>query len=206
MGLEEAAARATAERALEQDHDARAGELGKWGWRSRSIEVTSEVLESQHPTVPGQTCRTAILTERLDDWLRRAESRSPTLHGLRSGIVNRLLEPILIPADAADRMAPVTWFLERVELGAQLTQAGYLPTTIVREGWHRFSGDLGWTDRPPRSETELVQLHELHLLLRRIGAVRRRGRPGLASDPIGSAYARQSRGCLAEGGRRAQQR
>jgi hypothetical protein len=174
MGVEEAAARAMAERALEEAMPPEGVSPGKAGWRSRSIEVTTGVLDSPHPTLPGQTHRTAVLTERLDDWLRRAESRSPTLHGLRSGIVNRLLQPVPAPADAADRMAPVTWFLERVELGVQLTQAGYLPTAMVREGWERFSWNLGWTDRPPRSETDVVQLHELHLLLRRVGAVRRR--------------------------------
>lgn len=184
MGVEEAAARATAEPALEQAMANERVNPGKSGWRSRSIEVTSEVLDSQHPTLPGQTYRTAILTERLEDWLRRAESRSATLHGLRSGIVKRLLQPIPVPADTADCIAPVSWFLEQVDPGAQLTQAGYLPTAIVREGWERFSWDLGWTDRPPRSETEVVQLHELHLLLRRIGAVRRRGRD-LRLTPLG---------------------
>lgn len=184
MGMEEAAARATAERALEQAMAPEQVKPGKSGWRSRSLEVTREVLDAPHPTAPGQTYRTAILTERLDDWLRRAESRSPTLHGLRSGIVKRLLQPLPLPAEAADRMTPVTWFLERVESGALLTQAGYLPTAMVREGWERFSWDLAWTDRPPRSETEVVQLHELHLLLRRVGAVRRRGKD-LRLTPVG---------------------
>ncbi|MGQ0847744.1 MAG: hypothetical protein ACT4OP_01245 [Actinomycetota bacterium] len=176
MGPEEATARATAERALEQAMALEQVKPGKSAWRSRSIEVTKAVLDSPHPTVPGQSYRTAILTARLDDWLHRAESRSPAFHGLRSGIVKRLLQPVPVPADAAHRMAPVTWFLERVEFGAQLTQAGYLPPAMVREGWERFSWDLGWTDRPPRSETEVVQVHELHLMLRRVGTIRRRGR------------------------------
>ncbi|HDK46008.1 MAG TPA: hypothetical protein ENG94_06985 [Actinobacteria bacterium] len=73
-------------------------------------------------------------------------------------------------------MEPITWFLDSVEEKTQLTQAGYLPTAMVREAWDRFDWNLGWTDRPPHSEIEVVQLYELHRLLRRLGAVRRRGR------------------------------
>jgi len=108
--------------------------------------------------------------------VRTVERRSPVLHGLRSRHVNRLLHPVPVPGDVAERMEPVTWFLERVDAELRLTQAGYLPTAMVREGWERFSWNLGWTERAPRSETELGELHELHDLLRRVGAVRRRGR------------------------------
>jgi hypothetical protein len=174
MGVEEASARATAERALEEAMTRGRLSPGGRGWRSVATEVTAEVLDSPHPGVPGQTHRTAILTERLDDWLRGAEARSTALHHLRSRHANRLLHPIPVPADVAERIEPITWFLDRIDEGARLTQAGYLPTAMVREAWERFAWDLGWTDRPPRSETELGQIHELHLLLRRLGAVRRR--------------------------------
>jgi hypothetical protein len=86
-----------------------------------------------------------------------------------------------VPAEVAERMKPITWFLDRIGEGARLTQAGYLPTAMVREGWERFSWDLGWTDRPPRSEIEAIQVHELHWLLRRLGAVRRRSHSLLLS-------------------------
>ena len=176
MGSEEVAARATTEQALEEAMTQGRLTPGASGWKSVAIRVTAGVLDSPHPTLPGQTHRTAILTERLDDWLRRAQERSPALHALRSRHVNRLLHPIPVPADVAERMKPITWFLDRVDQRAQLTQAGYLPTAMVREGWELFDWDLGWTDRPPRSETEVGRLYELHMLLRRLGAVRRRGR------------------------------
>ena len=176
MGLEEVAARATAERALEEAMTQGRLTPGASGWRAVAMVVTAGVLDSPHPALPGQTHRTAVLTERLDDWVRTMERSSPALHALRTRHVNRLLHPIPVPGEVAERIEPITWFLDGVDQGARLTQAGYLPTTLVREGWERFSWDLGWTNRPPRSETEVVQLHELHVLLRRLGAVRRRGR------------------------------
>jgi len=61
MGLEEAGALAAAERGLEQAMTPEGVNTGKAGWRSRSIEVTTRLLDSSHPTFPGQTHRTAIL-------------------------------------------------------------------------------------------------------------------------------------------------
>jgi hypothetical protein len=92
---------------------------------------------------------------------------------LRSRHANTLIPPVAAPADAAEHMGPVLWFLGRVE-GARLTQAGYLPTDMVREASERF----GWTvepfGTPPRSESELGPLFEIHEMLRRSGAVYRR--------------------------------
>ncbi|MEZ5176262.1 MAG: hypothetical protein R2823_08675 [Acidimicrobiia bacterium] len=184
MGVEEAVAQVTAERALEEAISQGTLTPGARGWKSVAREITRAVLDSAHPTLPGQTHRTAIVTERLDAWLSRVERHSPALHRLRSRHVNQLLHPIPVPADIADRMEPITWFLDRVDEGALLTQAGYLPTAMVREGWERFSWDLGWTDRAPRSEVDVVQVHELHHLLRRLGAVRRRG-PDLRLSRLG---------------------
>ena len=176
MGIEEAIAQGSAERALEEAMTQGTLVPGARGWRSVAAEVTAGVLDSPHPTLPGQTHRTAIVTERLDAWLREVEGHSPILHALRSRHVNRLLHPIPLPDDVVERIEPIIWFLGRVDEGARLTQAGYVPTAMVREGWERFSWDLGWTDRPPRTEMEVVQLQEIHILLRRLGAVRRRGR------------------------------
>lgn len=181
MGVEEAVAHATAERALEEAMTRGTLTPGARGWKSVAKGVTVGVLDSPHTTLPGQTHRTVIVTERLEAWLSRVERHCPTLHRLRSRHVNRLLHPIPVPAEVAERMKPITWFLDRIGEGARLTQAGYLPTAMVREGWERFSWDLGWTDRPPRSEIEAIQVHELHWLLRRLGAVRRRSHSLLLS-------------------------
>jgi hypothetical protein len=168
MGMEEATALGNAERDLE-----RATADGRIS-RAESLQVTAGVLDDPHPTLPGQTYRHLILTERLEDWLRRAAARSPALKRLREGIVKRLLHPVPLPTDMEERMTPVFWLLDCLEPGARLTAAGYLPTDMVREGWERFSWDLGWTNRPPRSESEAFELQELHDLVKRIGAARKR--------------------------------
>jgi hypothetical protein len=175
MGWEEASALRATERALEEAIVA--GDLtpGTSGWKSVARAVTARVLDGPHPEISVQSLRHAILTERLENWLGGAERRSRDLHSLRSRHVKRLLHPVPVPTDVSERMGPVTWFLNRAEDGVRLTQAGYLPTAMVREGWQKFGWDLGWTDRSPRSESEVVQLYELHELLRRSGGVRRRG-------------------------------
>ena len=175
MGWEEASARRATERALEDAIVA--GDLAPAasGWKSVARAVTAGVLNGPHPEISVQSRRHAILTERLEAWLGGSERRSRGLHALRSRYVKRLLHPVPAPTDTPERMAPITWFLNRTEDGVPLTQAGYLPTAMVREGWKEFGWNLEWTDRPPRSESEVVQLYELHHLLRRLGAVRRRG-------------------------------
>jgi len=175
MGLEEATSREAASRALEAAFVA--GDLmpGARGWKSTARAITAEVLDEPHPELPVQTRRDAILTERLDGWLRLAGMRSKRLGALRSRHVKRLLHPVQTPTDIEERMAPIVWFLDRVVEGVRLTQAGYLPTAMVREGYERFGWELRWTDRPPRSESEAGEMFTLHEMLRRVGAVRRRG-------------------------------
>lgn len=174
-GGEEAASRNAAERELEQAMDSGQMTPGARGWKKTAVEVTTAVLDGPHPEIPGQTRRTAILTERLEFWLRNAQ-HSPDLHSMRSDQANRLLHPIAVPADLAKGMEPVVWFLEWIGQGAELTQAGYLPTAMVREGWERFRWDRGWTDQPPQKEIDLTQIYVLHLLLRRMGALQKRHR------------------------------
>lgn len=179
MGMEEVMAHGQAERALEEAMTTGSLNPGRAGWKGTARTVTARVLDSSHPVLPGQSWRTAILTERLDDWLRRAESRSAAAQALKSRHVNRLLEPVPVPVDAAERLAPVTWFLAHAAEGIRLTQAGYLPTALVQEAWERFDWDLRWTDRAPRSQSESLELMEIDDLLSRMGAVRRRkGRLG----------------------------
>jgi hypothetical protein len=175
FGPEEAGAFKVVERALEEAVTTGRLVPGARGWKSLAKEVTAHSLEATRSDLLGQTLRTVILTERLENWLRDAEPHSPQLHGLRSKNANRLLHPLPLPTDATERMKPVAWFLDRVASDVVLTDAGYLPTAMVREGCELFEWRLGWTDRPPRSESEISQLYELHSLLRRVGGVRRRG-------------------------------
>lgn len=175
MGWEEISARRATERALEEAIVAGDLSPGASGWKSAARAITAEVLDGLHPEIPVHSRRDAIVTERLESWIGRPERGSRELHALRSRHVKRLLHPVATPADVEERMVPIFWFLDRAEQGIRLTQAGYLPTAMVREGWERFGWDLGWTDRPPRSESEATEIHEIHHLLRRLRAVRRRG-------------------------------
>jgi len=175
MGIEEATALHQAERALEEAMTAGELQPGKAGWKAVAREVTTRVLDSPHPDLPGNSRRTAILTERLGNWMSSAQGRSPDLHSLRSRFVKQLFEPVPVPADAAERIAPVTWLLAHALEGVRLTQAGYLPPPLVRETCERFDWDRGWSDRLPQKEIDSVELRETHGLVRRLGAVRRKG-------------------------------
>ena len=89
------------------------GELvvGGRGWRARQREITERVLDSDHPSQPGQTWRTAVVTERIGTWVDAASMRSADLGRRRARPSKRLLHPILPPPDVAEHMAPLTWLL-----------------------------------------------------------------------------------------------
>lgn len=177
MGTEEAMARATAESALEEA--IANGELvvGGRGWRARQREVTERVLDSDHPSQPGQTWRTAVVTERIGTWIDAATMRSPDLGRRRARLSNRLLHPIPPPPDVAEHMAPLTWLLGAFGDEQALTQAGYLNKAFVLT----VHADRPWedpfpTDRPPRTETDEITLHRLRGFLEAAGALRKRRR------------------------------
>jgi hypothetical protein len=177
MGIEEAMARAAAEGALELA--IANGELvvGGRGWRARQREITERVLDSDHPSQPGQTWRTAVVTERIGTWVDAASMRSPDLGRLRARLSQRLLHPIPPPPDVADRMASLTWLLEAFGDEQALTQAGYLNTAFVLTVHaHRPWEDPFPTDRPPRTETDEITLHRLRGFLESAGALRKRRR------------------------------
>ncbi len=176
MGWQESSARTAVARALEAAIVA--GELrpGASGWKRVAAAVTQRTLDTELPDAAGQTLRNLVLTERLGLWVDTVRGGGRRLHGIRSRHANRLLHPIPVPADVDERMAPVRWLLERTGVKVTLTQAGYLDTATVRDGCERFGWDLFWTDRAAKSESEVVQLYELHELLRRLGAVRRQGK------------------------------
>jgi hypothetical protein len=133
MGFEEANARSAAELALERAIADGRLVVGGRSWRIRQREVIAAVLDTDHPSHPGQTWRTAILTERLSAWTSEASRRSETLAGLRARVANRLLHSIPAPEDVAERLAPLTWLLEKLGDEQPLTQAGYLTPAFVRQ-------------------------------------------------------------------------
>ncbi|MGF1668246.1 MAG: hypothetical protein ACFCVC_18455 [Acidimicrobiia bacterium] len=176
MGWQESSARTAVGRALETAMVA--GELrpGASGWKRVAATVTQRTLDAELPDAAGQTLRNLVLTERLGWWVDAMQGRARRLHDLRSRHANRLLHPVPVPADVDERMAPVRWLLERTGVKLTLTQAGYVDTATVRDGAERFGWMMNWPERPPKSESEALELFELHQLLRRLGAVRRSGK------------------------------
>ncbi len=179
MGSEEAVARSTNAAALEEAIVG--GELTPGGrrWRIRAREIAAAALDSPHPELPGQSWRTAIITERLGWWSDGVRQRSRQVARLRGRHVNRLLHPIAPPQGAAEAVEPLRWFLNAVGDGVGLTQAGYLARAfVVDAARHR-----GWVDpylqhrgRDPRSESEVTPLYDLHELARTARAVHHRAR------------------------------
>jgi len=174
MGGEENAAQSAIGLALEQAIDDGRMAPGSPGWKTTAKSTTAEVVDSGHPDIPGQSWRSVILTERIENSLRMLEGRSPELQSLMSGIANRLLSPIPPPTNLELHLAPVTWFLDYVGAGVKMTGAGFLPTSMVRDGADRFGWDKGWSDDPPKKESDSRELGALHQISLDTGAVRHR--------------------------------
>lgn len=177
MGMDEATAHVTVEDALEAA--IATGELvvGGRGWRTRQRELTAAVLRGDHPDQPGQSWHTAVITERLGDWVRTASMRSERAGRRRADISNRLLHRIDPPEDVAGHMAPATWLLELFGDEQALTQAGYLNRAFVVQVHEQHP----WEDpyrslTAPRSETDVAGLHRLRAWLESAGALRKRGK------------------------------
>ena len=138
MAGEENSAHVAVETALEQAM--RDGRMtpGTRGWKTEAKAITAEVLDGQHPELPGQSWRSSVMTERIYSRLRMYEGRAPQLNALAARHANRLLHPTQPPPDLDTHMEPIMWFLEWVTEDVGMTQAGYLPTAMVRSGAQRF--------------------------------------------------------------------
>lgn len=125
MRSEDAQARSAVETALEDAINTGEMTVGAKGWRGVQARVCAAVLEGDHPVIPGQSWRTAIVTERIEAWVSAAERRSPKLFEARAQIANRLLHPVEQPPEADAAVRPLVWLLERWGDEQPLTQAGY---------------------------------------------------------------------------------
>jgi len=195
MGMEEATARSAVEDVLERAIAGGDLVVGGRGWRNRQREVAARALDAHHPSQPGQTWRTAVVTERIGTWVDSGSMRSETLGRLRSRVGNRLLHPIAAPPDVGDQLGPLTWLLDTFGDEQALTQAGYLNTAFVHHVHaHRPWKDPFESETPPRTETDEITLHRLRGFLESAGAVRKRGRAlrrttrgaVMATDPVAS--------------------
>ena len=174
MRAEEAGARAVVQSALEEAVYSGEMTVGARGWRAVQADVCAGVLDSDHPDIPGQSWRTAIVTERIEAWVSAVQRRSPILAAARARVGNRLLHPVGRPVGAAVAVRPLVWLLGRWGDEQPLTQAGYLKPAFVQS----LQADRPWTDplsldRPVRNELDDVSLHQLRSWLQQAGAVRK---------------------------------
>jgi len=145
---------------------------GARGWKTRQQELVRSCLSTPRVELAGQTPAHVILTERIESWINTR--RSETRRKLLAGIANRLLHPASLPPDAAtDPLPPLRWLLSQLTGGVALTQTGNLNQQFVRSAAERFGWDFS---RPPRTEDDLYDLHQLRHLAQRLGLARRRGR------------------------------
>jgi hypothetical protein len=141
-------------------------------WRARQQELVRAHLNIPQVGLLGQTLAQVILTERAETWVnaRRSETRRRIL----AAIANRLLQPAELPAvTAADPLPQLRWLLAELDGGIALTQGGNLSQKFVQQSADRF----GWEfSRPPRTEDELFDLHQLRHFTPKLGLGRRSGR------------------------------
>ena len=174
MRTEEARARSAVEAALEEAIFLGEMTVGAKGWRYTQAQVCATVLDSDHPEIPGQSWRSAIVTERIEQWVSAAQGRSSQLAEARAQIANQLLHPVEMPADADAAIRPLVWLLDQWGDEQPLTQAGYLKPSFVQS----LQADRPWTDalpldRPVKTELDDPVLLCLREWLQRVGALRK---------------------------------
>lgn len=172
MGFDEASAYAHMEMELEEAIVA--GDLvpGASGWKSRAAALTEQALRSQAPHGHRRTWQQLILAERLKTWVDTGYPES--LRHWRAARVDERRTQSDPPEDLDPVIGPMRWLLETCRGGVELTQSGYLPPTIVRDGVERFA----WWEWPvqPRSEVDVHQLGALRETGARLRLLVRRGR------------------------------
>ncbi|MXY02776.1 MAG: hypothetical protein F4190_04930 [Acidimicrobiales bacterium] len=177
MGPDEADARAAVEDALEAA--VAAGELtvGARGWRATQKRIAARALDSDHGEQPGQSWRTALITERLARWVSQGEVMSETVAAARAQVANRVLHPVAPPSDLSAALHVPIWLLTRFGDEQPLTQAGNLRVAFVRE----VHADCPWRviEPPPPYQQRHVEaddpiLSALRHWLQRANALRKR--------------------------------
>lgn len=171
MGLDETRAYQAIAAALELA--IAAGDLtpGARGWRAKQREFTHRHLTGPRMDLDGRSWAELIQTERRRAWRR---SRGQARRQLLDAVDPLLDDPFDRPDGATAVVEALRWLLAEAEHGLALTQGHRLTLDVVVAAARRF----GWHDErfPPRSETDVIELHQLHLLARDLRLVRRRGR------------------------------
>ena len=177
MGPDEADAYSAVEDALEAAIAAGELTVGARGWRAAQKRAAAAALDADHDAQPGQSWRTALVTERLARWVSQGDTLSETVGAARAQVANRLLHPIEPPRGVAEALHLPMWLLERFGDEQLLTQAGNLRVAFVRDV-HR---DCPWrvlVPPPPYEqrhvEADDVILSALRRWLQRANALRKR--------------------------------
>src|SRR5260221_1647884 len=158
MGFQEASAWSSTAEFLELA--VASGDLvpGARGWKTRQQELVRTHLSTPQAELLGQSFAQVILTERAETWVnfRRSETRRQIL----AAIVNRLLHPVELPAEAStDPLPPLRCLLQQLNHGVAQTHTGNINQNFVPQNPNRFRSDF---IRQPRHHDELIDRHTLH--------------------------------------------
>jgi len=172
MGMTESDALSSTAELLELA--AASGELvpGARGWQQRQSDLVRAHLTTPRIQLGGGTWLDGIRAERIETWLDWP--RSPTRRQVLEASVDDVRARATLPDGIGDALPPLRWLLGELSDGQQLTPTGNLGRAFVQEAAGRF----GWWDfhKPPRSEDELYDLHQVRRLAQRLGLARRSGR------------------------------
>jgi hypothetical protein len=160
------------------------GELvpGTRGWKQRQEELVRAHLTTARIELGGRSWLDGIHAERLETWLKGRQS--PTRRQVLNVVLDEVRSPVTLPDGVDDAVLPLRWFLGELVDGQALTQTGNLSRAFVQDAAGRFGR---WDfDKPPRSEDELYDLHQVRHLTQRLGLARRSGRR-LVLTPKGRA-------------------
>jgi hypothetical protein len=155
---------------------------GARGWKQRQEELVRAHLTTPRIELGGRSWLDGIRAERLETWLEGR--RSPTRRQVLEAVVDEVRSPATLQDGVDDAVPPLRWFLGELVDGQPLTQTGNLGRAFVQDAAGRF----GWWDfdKPPRSEDELYDLHQVRHFAQRLGLARRSGRR-LVLTPKGRA-------------------
>jgi hypothetical protein len=123
------------------------------GWRTRHRDLTERWLTTSSRRFDGGRPLDVIHAARRERW---ASSGTPARRALLAHVETLTSEPVPVPDGEP---APMTWLLNRIGAGVQLTGRGYLPPAVVREADECF----GWSLRsvPANREVHLPPLADL---------------------------------------------
>ena len=175
MGVREVMAHEQVAAALREATQAGGLMPGTSGSKATAEGLTNSVLLGPAPGEPNRTLLSSIIEERVAIWVDLAHPQA--LREMRAALAEGLLVEPQPPAhdELESALRPLTWLLESCRAGVTLTQTGYLPPFLVREGTDLFGWWLSLPGRP-RSEVDVHQLVTLREAAARLRLLTRRGR------------------------------